>query len=81
MITFLLVLLIISWVVSGFYLCVVYGEKGVDINFWSLLSVILPVVNLVFAVMIFKSRCTFNKTTFHEFIDELNDKFGSEDEG
>ena len=77
---FLIALLVVSWVTSSLYLCVVYGDKGVEMNFWALLSVFTPIVNLIFAVVILKSRCKISKTTFHEFIDELNEKFGNEDE-
>ena len=73
MIVLFIILAFILWLASGIYLIEVYGEKYINVNLWSLLSVVFPVVNTIIATIIFISRSKW--VTFGEFVKKLKSKF------
>lgn len=66
--TLLICILIIVYIASIPLLAIRYGEKGVTPNLWSILSLVVPVLNTVLFIMLSP------KNQLKTFINEIKNK-------
>jgi len=63
---------ILIWTISFVLSTTVMIRKGIDVCFWSLFSVLFPLVNTYVAIKYF--RIHINISGFKEFYEQLNNK-------
>ena len=62
-------ILLIVWLISSVALGMIYSELNVKPNFWSILSLFLPIVNTLILLYLIIKRINFS--SFMNFINDL----------